>query len=111
MGWYDEAQGIHNDNVVGWAVWFSSGAQYCSLSHTADQLPDGVVQCMWVWWFQSRDPDYFAGAFYTQEEYPIPHSDRILRGGWTDMENHDTICKAAAKEWWPPSWIGPLAHV
>lgn len=104
MEWRDE-------DVVGWAVWYASGARYCSLSHQADQLPaHGNVQCMWVWWFQSREPEHIVGAFITAEKYPIPNSDVVLIGSWTDMANHDTICKAAGKEWWPPSWIGPLAH-
>lgn len=105
-GWYDVKYGIRDSDIVGWAIWFNSGAHYCSLSTRAASLPvHGIVQVLVVWSFQSREPEHIVASHYTREVYPIPLSSVILKGGWTDMGNHDRITRAAAKEHWPPSWV------
>jgi hypothetical protein len=62
------------------------------------------AQCLLVYyrrdWGARSNP--FSRMAYTRERYPIPNSDVVIRGDWTDLANHNEITARACAEWWPP---------
>jgi len=101
--YYDLASKIRYDSIVGWVVWYEDGARYCSLDTSPEQLPPRGVQVMRVWYTRDDGKEGFWSATYTRDEYPVPGSEVIVRGDWTDMLNHDQIFALAIKDCsWPP---------
>jgi hypothetical protein len=102
--YYDLENGLAMRDIVGWVIWYSDGARYCSLDAGPENLPPTDAQCLLVYyrrdWGARSNP--FSRMAYTRERYPIPNSDVVIRGDWTDLANHNEITARACAEWWPP---------
>jgi len=103
-GWYDVLNNVLDESIVGWAIWYADGTRFCSLEGSADLLPDSNVQVLVVWHLRSDGSGKMDRGIYTEEVYPIPNSDIILKGDWTGQTNHHDLVVSASKESWPPSW-------
>ena len=98
-GWYDQENGIRDDQIVGWAIWFFEDKPFTSLFDRAADLPLTNAQVMCVYY--ATEKPQLRRAFYTRNVYPIPLTDTIVWGSWAPTMVHDRVTKIAAKGWWP----------
>lgn len=106
-GMYCLESEVHDEDIVGWAIWFSDGSRFCSLSTSPDKLPKRDVQILLVWHFKEGRGRQLYRMNFTRHDYAIPNSEVHLKGDWTSWSNHDKISKEAFAEHWPPSWETP----